>query len=111
MAFIRRVEHFVCENCGTHNQGDGYTNHCFSCLHSKHVDIEPGDRAAGCRGVMAPVGVETRSSVFLVVHRCLVCQAERRCRTSPRDDLNVLATLSAQQGLPPARRRRRDRGR
>ena len=39
-------EEFVCENCGKKVKKLGYScrNHCPYCLHSKHVDINPGDR-------------------------------------------------------------------
>jgi hypothetical protein len=113
MVFIRRIEDFVCEHCGTRNRGDGYTNHCAACLYSKHVDIDPGDRLATCLGLMVPIRVELRSGTYSLVHRCQVCQIERRCRTSPKDDPEQIRALSARQLpplVPPAPRRRR-RGR
>lgn len=51
---------FVCENCGCKVRPltkGGYRNHCPHCLYSKHVDINPGDRASECGGLMEPVGV------------------------------------------------------
>jgi len=41
--FTKIDEKFICENCGKEVQKLGYTcrNHCPSCLHSKHVDINP----------------------------------------------------------------------
>ena len=39
--FKRKIEDFVCGNCGEKIKGDGYTNHCLQCLWSKHVDITP----------------------------------------------------------------------
>ena len=57
MTFIRKTEDFICENCGAVVVGNGYTNHCPVCLYSKHVDRSPGDRAAGCGGLMEPVAV------------------------------------------------------
>ncbi len=51
-----------------------YRNHCPSCLWSKHVDVESGDRSAACRGLMRPTGVGHRSGKGLViVHRCIAC--------------------------------------
>ena len=43
-------EEFICENCGKKVPKLGYScrNHCPYCLHSKHVDINPGDRAENC---------------------------------------------------------------
>ena len=52
----------------------GYRNHCPKCLWSKHMDIEPGDRASDCRGPMRPSSIEHRSHKGLViVHRCTRC--------------------------------------
>ena len=51
-----------------------YRNHCPRCLWSKHVDNEPGDRAAACRGLMRPKRIEHRSSKgLMIVHRCTAC--------------------------------------
>ena len=53
-------EEFVCENCGNKVPKLGYScrNHCPVCLHSKHVDINPGDRAETCHGLLEPIGLE-----------------------------------------------------
>ena len=41
-------ESFTCKNCGRLvvpvGAGSDHRNHCPNCLHSLHVDIEPGDR-------------------------------------------------------------------
>ena len=61
--FARTVEDFVCEKCGTQVEGDGYTNHCPHCLWSRHVDVNPGDRKATCKGMMEPVAVVAEDSL------------------------------------------------
>ena len=45
-------EEFECENCGKQVPKLGYScrNHCPYCLHSKHVDVNPGDRSEKCHG-------------------------------------------------------------
>lgn len=52
---------FVCKVCGKTvimaGAGSEHRNHCPYCLHSRHLDIEPGDRAADCGGVMEPIAV------------------------------------------------------
>ena len=68
--------------------GNGYTNHCPGCLWSKHVDIQPGDRAAPCRALMEPVSIAYVKGEFIVVHRCTACGFQRRNRTSPEDHLD-----------------------
>jgi hypothetical protein len=76
-----------------------YRNHCPACLWSKHVDIDPGDRAASCQGPMRPHGIEQRRGKGLViVHRCVVCGFVRPCRVAddPRqgDDINAIIALT-----------------
>ena len=53
-------EEFVCENCGAKVKKLGYScrNHCPECLHSKHVDKNPGDRDEECHGLLEPIDVE-----------------------------------------------------
>jgi hypothetical protein len=98
MGFKRTVEDFVCEHCGALIHGDGYTNHCSRCLHSKHVDIDPGDRAAECRGLMVPVDVLVERGDRVLVHRCATCGAERRCRTAAEDDVDVMNEIVRTKG-------------
>jgi len=85
MSFKRTIEDFICEKCGEKVLGTGYTNHCPKCLWGKHVDIEPGDRAEKCGGLMEPIGVETKSGEHILTHRCAICGATRR-QTASRDD-------------------------
>ena len=91
--FQRRIEDFLCENCGLEVQGSGYTNHCPRCLWSKHVDINPGDRAAECGGPMVPVTVEIKSGEYILTHRCLNCGHEKRNRASTGDDHDAILKL------------------
>ena len=91
--FTRRVESFTCEVCGRDVAGTGYTNHCPSCLWSKHVDVNPGDRAADCGGRMEPVAAYPERGEIVLVHRCVRCGALRRNRAAPDDDRNELAKL------------------
>ena len=57
-------ESFTCKVCGRlvtpEGAGSSHRNHCPYCLSSLHVDIEPGDRASDCGGVMEPVAVWVR---------------------------------------------------
>jgi hypothetical protein len=92
--FARNVEDFVCAKCGTDVTGDGYTNHCPKCLWSLHVDVNPGDRAEDCGGLMRPVGVEEKGGKRALLHRCEKCGAERRCKTSPHDDAQAIYALA-----------------
>ena len=98
--FQRRIEDFACLNCGAQVQGDGFTNHCPRCLYSRHVDIQPGDRAAQCGGLMAPIAVEKRGDAYRILHRCQVCAVERWNKSDPEDDFERLLELARSMGGP-----------
>ncbi len=92
---------FVCRHCGRRVlplTNGSYRNHCPFCLYSLHVDIEPGDRAATCGGLMRPVGVRyhTRKG-YQILHRCERCGAEQFNKaardTVQPDDLDALLRL------------------
>ena len=96
--FRRTIEDFVCEDCGAFIKGDGYTNHCPHCLWSKHVDVNPGDRAAACRGMMEPIRLEGASPSYRVVHRCTKCGLEKHNDVCGTDDPNALVALARKTG-------------
>lgn len=71
-------ESFNCKNCGRlvtpGEAGTAHRNHCPWCLHSLHLDIEPGDREADCGGLMEPVAVWVRKhGEWAIIHRCKRC--------------------------------------
>ncbi len=94
MSFERRIEDFACGHCGAHVVGSGYTNHCPQCLWSMHVDIEPGDRAASCGGLMEPVAVEGSSPAYRIVHRCVRCRFEKRNNAATDDSPEALLDIA-----------------
>lgn len=98
--FQRTIEDFVCGNCGAKVQGNGYTNHCPKCLWSKHVDVNPGDRAARCGGMMEPVSIEKKGGDFVILHRCVDCEHERKNKVSEQDDFDVVIRISSGRAKP-----------
>ncbi|MBV9164205.1 MAG: RNHCP domain-containing protein [Pseudonocardiales bacterium] len=94
--FLRRREDFTCLHCGTPVRGNGYTNHCPRCLWSRHVDVNPGDRAAECGAAMEPIGALSEGGEIIVVHQCLACGHSRRNRSALDDDRDVLLELFGQ---------------
>ena len=98
--FEKKVEDFTCVVCGHLIKGNGYTNHCPKCLSSLHVDINPGDRASNCHGVMFAVGYEIKNGSEFILHRCQKCGFERKNKVSPNDSRKALITLSAGQFNP-----------
>jgi hypothetical protein len=92
--FQRKKENFICQNCGATVIGNGYTNHCPHCLYSKHVDINPGDRAADCGGLMEPIDLEQKDGHYTLVHKCQKCGFIRRNKVCPDDDFEAVLTLA-----------------
>lgn len=90
--FKRRIENFVCENCGEKVAGNGFTNHCPCCLFSKHVDIMPGDRAEECGGLMEPIGLELEKGKYVITQKCLKCGRIWRNESRPEDDISQFLT-------------------
>lgn len=96
--FQRTTEDFTCESCGKPVSGNGYTNHCPYCLHSKHVDVNPGDRACECHGLMVPIAYERKGGAEVIVQRCKKCGHVRKNKVCAQDDRDAVIALSAKHG-------------
>ena len=92
--FTRTKEDFTCVHCGARVKGNGYTNHCPKCLWSKHVDINPGDRAEPCGGMMKPVAVDMEHSEYIIIHKCQNCGTIKRCKMTTDDNTDALINLA-----------------
>lgn len=94
---------FVCSNCGKEvppTAGTSPRNHCPHCLWCMHVDVNPGDRANRCRGLMRPIGIYTHTKKeYVILHECLKCGARVKAKALLRDanapdDFDVILELS-----------------
>jgi hypothetical protein len=94
--FIKNKEDFVCEKCGHEVVGNGYTNHCPECLWSKHVDINPGDRAETCGGLMEPIRVEVKGKEYTIIHKCVKCELEKPNKAVKEDSFQMLVQIAAE---------------
>jgi hypothetical protein len=92
--FKRKIEDFNCLNCGLKVKGDGYTNHCPICLWSRHMDINPGDRANTCQGMMEPIGVIKKGEVYYLTHRCQLCKKTANIKVQPNDNFELVLKIS-----------------
>lgn len=101
--FRKNDDSFVCKNCGYEVKPLGYSsrNHCPRCLYSLHVDVNPGDRANECGGLMKPIHVELDSKKgYIIVHKCTKCgeikrnKAANEAKEQP-DDIKELIRLTA----------------
>ena len=98
---------FICKNCGLEVKPLGYTsrNHCPRCLYSLHVDINPGDRACECGGLMKPVkALPDPKKGFIIIHKCTVCgeihrnKAAHEAKVQP-DDIDLIISLTKEDLL------------
>lgn len=81
---------FICRHCNLYVPcapiiaGVQNRNHCPICLWSRHLDgLRAGDRLAGCRASMRPIGLTTkrgrnkyageRDGELMIIHQCTVC--------------------------------------
>lgn len=92
--FQKVVEDFSCEHCGANVKGNGYTNHCPACLWSKHVDINPGDRAASCGGLMKPTSIENENGEYVITHTCQKCSYKKRNKVSVNDNFDTVVQIA-----------------
>ncbi|MCL1785956.1 MAG: RNHCP domain-containing protein [Alphaproteobacteria bacterium] len=96
--FQRNIEDFVCEHCGARVSGDGYTNHCPACLYSKDVDINPGDRASECKGLMRPVSIDVKTDGYVILHQCTKCGKERKNKSAKDDSFDAVLKIATNTG-------------
>lgn len=92
-------ETFTCKVCGRlvvpNGAGNDHRNHCPNCLSSRHLDNEPGDRAADCGGVMEPIAVWVRKNgEWAIIHRCRICGALSSNRIAADDNPIKLMSLA-----------------
>ena len=93
--FTKRIEDFTCAHCGASVSGNGYTNHCPHCLYSRHVDDNPGDRAATCGGMMRPISIEKSGNDFIITHKCEKCGKTIRQHAAACDDIDTIIAISS----------------
>lgn len=101
--FSKNDSGFVCQNCGKEVKplGKSSRDHCPFCLWSIHVDINPGDRANECCGLMEPVSAVTDPRKgYIIIYKCTKCGETHRNRaahdaTVQPDSLKKLIALTA----------------
>lgn len=86
--FQRRKEDFDCLNCGTQVIGNGFTDHCPNCLYSQHVDINPGDRANECRGMLRPIDIAPNKSGYKIFYECQKCGLKMSNKSADNDKIS-----------------------
>lgn len=92
-------ENFLCEYCGKEVKKLGYTarDHCPYCLCSKHVDVNPGDRAQTCHGKLVPIDIEKCKETYKIIYRCQSCGEIRKNIMALDDDFDKLLDIYRQK--------------
>ncbi len=104
--FTKNDEGFICRNCGREVLPLGYTsrNHCPFCLFSVHLDVNPGDRASECGGLLEPISAEVDPKKgYIIVSRCRKCGMIRRNKAANEakvqpDDIEKIIKLTVAKG-------------
>lgn len=93
--FSKNDNGFVCQCCGFNVNPLGYTSrdHCPKCLTSLHVDINPGDRANFCKGLMVPVDVKMNSKGYVIQYKCSKCGELHNNKAADDDDFETILTV------------------
>ncbi len=94
--FFKKDEEFICDNCGKSVGKLLYTtrDHCPYCLYSKHVDINPGDRANKCLGLLVPIDIEKFKSSYKIIYKCNRCGIIHKNIMASDDDFEKIIVLS-----------------
>jgi len=94
--FFKNDNEFICEHCGKKVEKLNYTtrDHCPYCLYSKHVDINPGDRANECKGLLKPIGIEKFKDTYKILYRCEKCHQEHKNIIANDDDMDMIIEIS-----------------
>ncbi len=94
--FSKLDEGFTCLYCGKEVGTLNYTSrdHCPYCLHSIHVDINPGDRENDCLGDMQPIGIEKFRDTYKIIYQCVKCGMLHKNVMANDDDFNKVIELS-----------------
>lgn len=89
-------ESFICDVCGEKVGPLGYTarDHCPKCLCSKHVDVNPGDRACECQGILEPVAIDKgKKGDYKIVYVCNKCGAIKRNKMAKDDNVDLIIKI------------------
>ena len=96
--FNKLDEEFACENCNKYVKKLNYTSrdHCPYCLHSKHVDIKPGDRSNTCKGLLKPIGIEKYKNSYKIIYKCKKCNEVHKNIIANDDNFEEIIKISSE---------------
>ncbi|KAB8030629.1 RNHCP domain-containing protein [Fluviispira multicolorata] len=101
--FTKINDSFKCLNCSKqvpHAQST-CRDHCPNCLFSIHVDNNPGDRSAECKGTLKPTAwSQNKKKGYMIHYRCEKCGEEKLNKflehdSFQADDFSILLKLNS----------------
>lgn len=89
-------EEFTCLNCGQLVPKLEYSarDHCPYCLYSIHVDINPGDRANDCKGLLKPIDIEKFKNTYKIIYKCEKCNELHKNIIANDDNIDKIIELT-----------------
>lgn len=93
--FTKNNQGFTCISCGFEvpPHPTSSRDHCSNCLVGLHVDINPGDRANECRGILRPNGMKIANGKTQILYKCEKCNKTSACIKAPDDNLEKLIEI------------------
>lgn len=89
-------ESFICKVCGFKVKSLNYSarDHCPNCLSSIHVDINPGDRACLCKGILKPIEIEKgKKDTLKIVYQCEKCGMKKKNKAALDDNFDLILKI------------------
>ena len=91
--FTKNDDEFICLNCDYKVPKLNYTSrdHCPKCLCSLHIDINPGDRANDCKGLLIPYSCSPSSKKgYVITYKCSKCGKFHNNKSADDDSKETL---------------------
>ena len=103
---VKPPKSFRCVHCRldvpTDAPGTAHRNHCPTCLWSRHVDDDPGDRASDCLASMEPIAITVRKDgEWVLIHRCNGCGTLSSNRIAGDDNPLLLVRIAVKPLAQP----------
>jgi len=93
-------EEFICNVCHSEVKPLNYTarDHCPNCLCSIHIDINPGDRACSCLGILKPIGIDKgKKDTLKIIYKCDKCGEIKRNKAANDDNYDKILDVIRNQ--------------
>lgn len=94
--FTKNDNSFICQHCGANVPAltSSSRDHCNQCLHSLHVDINPGDRANTCHGLLIPQEISlSNKKGYVITYKCEKCGQTHNNKAAEDDSFETILSI------------------